>query len=283
MDSNRHRRAVASAGRRRQSDDGPSVRCAAGRPSLHDAGGFPNETFEIVGVAADSKYRRLRQEAQETQPAFYLPVSQPPGASMAARLGWPQVELRTSAARSGLETRIREVVREVDPAVAVTELRSMSAMIDRTIAQEKMLARLASWLGVLALVLGAIGIYGVRAYTVNQRAGEIGLRTGARCDRGAGLPSDRGPGSDGDGTGDRHRTRSAAALTRYVGSLLFGVTPHDPATFAVVTAVFIAVAVWVRTLRRGAPHALIQPPRFAANDAEPCNEVQPKRISRCLR
>ena len=205
-------------------------------------GGFPNETFEIVGVAADSKYRRLRQEAQETQPAFYLPVSQPPGASMAARLGWPQVELRTSAARSGLETMIREVVREVDPAVAVTELRSMSAVIDRTIAQEKMLARLAAWLGVLALVLGAIGIYGVRAYTVNQRAGEIGLRLALGATAAQVFRLIVGQGVTVTALGIVIGLVSAAALTRYVGSLLFGVTPHDPATFAGVTAVFIAVA-----------------------------------------
>ena len=206
-------------------------------------GGFPNETFEILGVAADSKYRRLRQEAQETQPAFYLPVSQPPGASMAVRLGWPQVELRTSAGRSGLETMIREVVREVDPAVAVTELRSMSAVIDRTIAQEKMLARLASWLGVLALTLGAIGIYGVRAYTVNQRAGEIGLRLALGASAAQVFRLVVGQGVMVTALGIVIGLVSAAALTRYVGSLLFGVTPHDPATFAVVTAVFIAVAV----------------------------------------
>ena len=205
-------------------------------------GGFPNETFEIVGVAADSKYRRLRQEAQETQPAFYLPVSQPPGASMAARLGWPQVELRTSAAVSGVETMIRQVVREVDPAVAVTELRSMSAVIDRTIAQEKMLARLASWLGVLALTLGAIGIYGVRAYTVNQRAGEIGLRLALGATAAQVFRLIVGQGVKVTALGIVIGLVSAAALTRYVGSLLFGVTPHDPATFAGVTAVFIAVA-----------------------------------------
>ena len=205
-------------------------------------GGFPNEAFEIVGVAADSKYRRLRQEAQETQPAFYLPVSQAPGASMAARLGWPQVELRTSPAVSGVETMIREVVREVDPAVAVTELRSMSAVIDRTIAQEKMLARLAAWLGVLALVLGAIGIYGVRAYTVNQRTGEIGLRLALGATAAQVFRLIVGQGVAVTALGIVIGLASAAVLTRYVGSLLFGVQPHDPATFAVVTAVFIAVA-----------------------------------------
>ena len=205
-------------------------------------GGFPNETFEIVGVAADSKYRRLRQEAQETLPAFYLPVSQPPGASFAARMGAPQVELRMSAGASGLETMIREVVREVDPAVAVTELRSMSAVIDRTIAQEKMLARLASWLGVLALVLGAIGIYGVRAYTVNQRASEIGLRLALGATAAQVFRLIVGQGVKVTALGIVIGLVSAAALTRYVGSLLFGVTPYDPATFAGVTAVFIAVA-----------------------------------------
>ncbi len=138
---------------------------------------------------------------------------------------------------------IREVVREADPAVAVTELRSMSAVIDRTIAQEKMLARLASWLGVLALTLGAIGIYGVRAYTVNQRAGEIGLRLALGATAAQVFRLIVGQGVTVTALGIVIGLVSAAALTRYVGSLLFGVTPHDPATFAVVTAVFIAVAV----------------------------------------
>ena len=178
---------------------------------------------------------------------------------------------------------IREVVREVDPAVAVTELRSMSAVIDRTIAQEKMLARLATWLGVLALTLGAIGIYGVRAYTVNQRAGEIGLRLALGATAAQVFRLIVGQGVMVTALGIVIGLVSAAALTRYVGSLLFGVTPHDPATFAVVTAVFIAVACWVRTLRRGAPRASIQRPRFAASSAEPATERPTKTYSGCLR
>ena len=111
-----------------------------------------------------------------------------------------------------------------------------------TPAQEKMLARLASWLGVLALVLGAIGIYGVRAYTVNQRAGEIGLRLALGATAAQVFRLIVGQGVTVTALGIFIGLVSAAALTRYVGSLLFGVTPHDPATFAVVTVVFIAVA-----------------------------------------
>jgi predicted permease len=204
---------------------------------------FPNETFEIVGVAEDAMYRRLRQEAQEILPAFYLPVSQAPGASIAARMRDAQVELRTPAAVAGVEAAIRAAVREVDPAVAVTEPRSMSALVDRTIAREHLLARLATWLGALALTLGAIGIYGVRSYTVNRRRSEIGLRLalGATTSHVFGLIV--GQGVRVTAMGIAIGVIAAAALTRYVETLLFRVEPLDPITFGVVVSLFVTVAV----------------------------------------
>jgi predicted permease len=203
---------------------------------------FPKEIFEIVGVAEDSMYRGVREEAKDAVTTFYLPVSQAPGASFASRMASVQVELRTPVT-AGVETMIRDAVRQADPAVVVTEPRSMTATIERTIAQEHMLARLATWLGALALTLGAIGIYGVRSYTVNRRRSEIGLRMalGATTSQVFGLIV--GQGITVTAVGIAIGVVAAAGLTRYVETLLFRVAPLDPVTFGVVVSLFVAAAV----------------------------------------
>jgi predicted permease len=204
---------------------------------------FRNETFEIVGVAEDATYRRMRQEAEDGLPNFYVPAFQAPGASMAGSLRNGQLQLRAAAPGATLETMIRNVAREVDPAVVVTDLRPMTALIDRNIAQERLLAQLATWLGALALALGAIGIYGVRSYTVNRRASEIGLRLALGATATHVFRLIVGQGVVVTALGIAIGLVSSAALTRYVSNLLFGVTPHDPVTFAGVAVVFVAVAV----------------------------------------
>jgi predicted permease len=203
---------------------------------------FPNESFEVVGVAADSAYRNLRTEAQEAIPSFYLPFSQPPGASIGVRMRNIQVEVRTSAQRSGVETMIRRTLREVDPAVALTELQPTTAIIDQAMARERLLARLALGFGVLALALGAIGIYGVRSYAVSRRTNEIGVRValGATASQVLGLVM--GQGVRAAAPGIILGLVAAAGLTRFVEGLLFRVAPLDPATFASVAVLFGGVA-----------------------------------------
>jgi predicted permease len=203
---------------------------------------FPGESFEIVGVAIDSKYRDLRREAERTLPIVYLPSSQPPGASLALRIRDVQVEVRAASAAAALEPAIRRIVRELDPGVAVTAVRGMSDVIDRTIAQERMLARLATWLAMLALALGAIGIYGVRSYAVRRRTHEIGLRIalGATSSRVFGFIV--GQGLAVAAIGIVIGLGAAAGLSRFVAGLLFGIEPLDTSTFIAVPAVFVFVS-----------------------------------------
>jgi ABC-type antimicrobial peptide transport system permease subunit len=134
------------------------------------------------------------------------------------------------------------VVREIDPAVAMVGVQAMSTIVDRTIAQERMLSSLAIWFGLLALVLGAIGIYGVRSYAVRRRATEIGLRLalGATTRQVFGLVV--GQGVRVASVGIALGLGASLALTRFVESLLFRVEPRDPATFVAVALVFAAVA-----------------------------------------
>jgi len=206
-------------------------------------GMFPGESFEVVGVAADSKYRSLREPAGEGATAVYLPAFQTPGASMMLRMRDVQVELRTPAGTTGVESMIRRTMREIDPTVSVTEVRTMSAIIDRTIAQDRMLARLALWFGVLALVLGAIGIYGVRSYSVSRRTSEIGLRIALGATSSQVLRHVVGQGLTVALSGIAIGLAAAAGLTRFVEGLLFRVTALDPQTFIVVAVLFASVAV----------------------------------------
>ena len=114
----------------------------------------------------------------------------------------------------------------------------MTAMVERSIAQERLLARIATWLGALALALGAIGIYGVRSYVVNRRAREIGLRMalGATSRHVFGVVVRQGVTVTTLGV--VIGVAAAATLTRYVETLLFRVAPLDPTTFAAVGRCF---------------------------------------------
>jgi predicted permease len=206
-------------------------------------GAFPNDIFEIVGVAPDAKYRTLRQEAEGARPAMYLPSFQPPGRSMAVRLRDAQVEVLTPAGLAGIEPLIRRVARDADPSVVVTELRSMATVIDRTISQERMLARLSTWLGLLALALSAIGIYGVRSYTVSRRTSEIGLRIALGATVPHVLRLVVGQGVVMTVLGIAIGLALGVALSRYVQTLLFAISPTDPVTLAAVAILLLVIAV----------------------------------------
>jgi ABC-type antimicrobial peptide transport system permease subunit len=186
---------------------------------------------EIVGVAADALYSRLRDEMP---PTVYLPYRQEP-------LGAMSLEVR---ARRGdpaaLIPAVRNAVREIDPDLPLFDVKTQVQKLDEAMRQERLLAALASCFGALCLVLAVIGLYGMISFAVSRRIRDMGIRIalGARPGelvwrelRGALLPLIAGLGLG---------LFLSFAAGRLVAGLLFGLTATDPATTAGAVLVLLA-------------------------------------------
>ena len=129
---------------------------------------YDKREVEIVGVVADARYS---QQREEMQPLVYTPWQQE-----AADIGEMHFAVRTTGDPAALVHQVRGLVHELDSNLPVTEIATQAARAHATLGQERVYARLFSFFGTVALVLAAIGLFGVLAHSVSQRTKEIGIR-----------------------------------------------------------------------------------------------------------
>ena len=202
------------------------------RFSVGAPGGGPTT---VVGVVADVRQMGL---AVPADPELFLPLDQTSIPFM-----WPrQMVVRTAGDPLALAPALRRAVWAVDPTQPVSSLRAMSEVLDTQLANRDMQLTLTGTFAVLALLLAAVGLYGVLSYTVSQSTNEIGLRMALGAQQktvvGTVVRSALTTTVVGIGLG----LLAASVLTSVIDSFLYGVRPTDPATAATVAGVLLLVA-----------------------------------------
>ena len=194
--------------------------------------GSPNHWYTIVGVVGDIKFTSLTQDAA---PEFYEPYAQTPIADMV-------LAMRASAAPLLLAPALREAVRETDPNQPVSRITSMEEYLSRAMGTPRLSAFLLAGFGGTALLLAAIGIYGVISFSVTRRTREIGLRIalGARA-RDVTLMVVRQAVTLAS-TGVAIGAAGALALSKVMQGMLFGVDAREPLAYFEVSALLIGIA-----------------------------------------
>ncbi len=188
--------------------------------------------YEIVGVVGNVLSTNL---SDPPQPEYYVPYSQ-------IMFGGYSIVVRADMAPEGLASAVRGVVRGMDPDVPVYDMKTMDQYLGTAVAEPRFSMLLLSIFAALALVLTAIGLYGVIAYAVAQRTHEIGIRIALGAGPGDVLGDVLGSGARIALLGVVCGTAGALAATRLLRGLLYGVSASDPATFAAVALLLFGVA-----------------------------------------
>jgi putative ABC transport system permease protein len=196
--------------------------------------------FTIVGVLKDVKQGGVDKK---TGTELYFDADQLATVLPGFTAGTMNVAIRTALMPETLAGPIRQAVKTLDPSLPIVKLRTMDDVFTETIGRPCLLAGLLGVFAVLALVLAAIGSYGVLAYLVTERRREIGIRMALGADRASVLQMILSQGLRLTTTGVVGGLAIAFAMNRALVSLLFGVTPSDPTTIVGVVALIGVVTV----------------------------------------
>lgn len=213
----------------------------AGRNPL----GMHVDNYEIIGVVRNSRSRSVRDEVE---PRFYVPAAQP--ADVPPR--FITFTVRTTGDSSGMLSDVKRAILSEDPNLPITAASTVAELVDKQMAQDRLLARLSMAFGVVGLLLAAIGLYGLLSYAVARRTNEIGIRKALGAQhrsvmimilRETGLLLLAGLIAG---------TLLSAVGTRLIASRLYGLAPTDPTAIGVAVALLTMVAVvaaWVPARR----------------------------------
>jgi predicted permease len=194
---------------------------------------------EIVGVVKDAKNRDLRESST---PMIYLPLFQFPDEGLIT------FEVRTAISPLSVSNAIQRVINATEPRLPVFDIKTLNEQMDDSLVQERLIASLSSLFGVLALLLAAVGLYGLMTYATNRRTGEIGIRMALGATRGQiagmvlwetlllvlvglaiGVPA-------------------AAAASHLIRSELYGLRADDPLTILIASLIMAGIAAFAAYL-----------------------------------
>jgi putative ABC transport system permease protein len=217
---------------------------AVGRELRAGLEGPQINTIRIVGVVNDSVYRSQRAGLQAT---LYAPLAQ-----IDDVLGTVVLTIRSAGARPESLTRdLADAIARSNPQVTFT-IRPVSAQLRSAVRQERLVAMLGGFFGGLALVLAAVGLYGVTAYGVNRRRAEIGVRMALGADPSGVIRLVLGRLVLLMAFGVAAGLALSWWTSRFVSTLLFGLGPRDPATFAAAAILLAAIGLlagWIPARR----------------------------------
>lgn len=187
---------------------------------------------EIIGIVGDVKHYGLDGEVR---PEMYFPYAQQPQGTMT-------VVLRSAADAESLTAAVRNEVRRIDPDQPITRIQTLDEVLSRAVAQPRFYATLLSIFSTLALVLAAVGIYGVMSFGVSQRVREMGIRMALGASAGGVLRLIMKEGLSLTGIGIGLGVAGGLACSRVLGKLLFGIAPTDLVTFAGAILLIVVTA-----------------------------------------
>ncbi|HEY3382549.1 MAG TPA: ABC transporter permease [Vicinamibacterales bacterium] len=205
-------------------------------------------TFEIIGVVRDAKFAGFALDGP-ARPMFYVPLTQnvPYKDDLMARVELQShfvggIMLVTNASPGALEPVLTRTLAEVDPNLTIISVRTLQQQVDLSFDQERAVASLAGLFGIVALLLAAVGLYGVTAYTVAQRTGEMGIRMALGAGRGKVIGLVLGSAFKRVGVGLALGLPLAVGAGRLISAQLYGVSFWDPIALALAVASLAACA-----------------------------------------
>jgi predicted permease len=198
--------------------------------------------LEVIGVVGDVRHAALEEKSGEEM--YFL----------GAQLGWGSEELvvRTSGSPASLVPVVRATLRQMDPGMPLDRFRSLGEIVDQAVSPKRLIVMLLGLFSLLALILSAVGIYGVTSYAVSQRTPELGIRLALGATTRGILWLVIKEGMKPVAIGLLVGLAAASALTQVARSLLFGISATDPLTFAANALLFVGVgllACWLPARR----------------------------------